>query len=511
MNYIIGIDIGTQGTKGILINEDLQIVARLYVEHGISGMVRPGWAEHDPERVWWNEFKYVVREILKKISSKGEKILVIGCSALGGMVSISSEGTPLTPGFLYNDTRHSKEISEVEKKLGETELIRRCKNTLSSQFIGPKIIWLKKNNPKKFKQTHKILTPSGYIIYKLTGSFVLDYSQAPLFNPFYNYDKMAWDKEICAEFHIPYNLLPQLKWPTDLAGKLTRRAARELGLVEGTPVITSTIDGLAEMISMGIFEEEVMGIVYGSACALAVPIDKNLGTKELYIRPHPVVKNKNLIGGMTATSCALVNWFKENFISEEKIEMKEKDIYELLNQKALEIVPGSNGILVLPYFSGERTPLNDALARGLIIGLTTYHSRIHIYRALLEGIAYTLKHNFDLLESYNIKFYKIRASGGGIKNDLLLHIVSDVANKPQTLLTGPTGAEIGTAYLAAIALGIISDLQKFHKRITREGKTILPNKENYKIYRDYYRVYQGLYAKTKQDMHTLAKLSSIKF
>lgn len=514
MRYIIGIDIGTQGTKGVVLNENLEIVARLYIEHGVSEMVRPGWAEHHPEEVWWNGFKYVLRGLLEKIPSGVQKIMGIGCSALGGCVPLSADNIPLRAGILYNDTRNVKEVKEMTEKLGENEILRIGKNVLSAQYIGPTILWFKKNEPRKFQQTDKILNPSNYITYKLTGNFVLDYSQAVYFNPFYDYERMTWSKEVCDEFSIPCSLLPKLKRPVDIAGKITKKVAQEIGLVSGTPVIVSTVDGLAEALSTGVFfEEGVMGLIYGTASSMAISVKEIPITKELLIRSHPLVPKQNIVGGATATTGALTKWFRDNFAYVEK-EIQRRiriNTYELLSKEASQTPPGSDGLLVLPYFSGERTPINDARARGIIMGLTTYHSRGHVYRALLEGTAYALNHHFDLLESYGIKFSEIIASGGGTKSNLWVQIVSDVTKREQILPILSTGAEIGTAYLVAISLGVITDVQELRRKIRKGARKVTVNTDIHRVYQDYYKIYRGLYDKTKEDMHALADISSIKF
>jgi xylulokinase len=513
MNYILGIDIGTQGIKGVLLNEELEIVEKEYIQHNVSGMVQTGWVEHCAEGLWWNGFKCITKRLINKVPSSKKKIVGIGCSSIGAcMVPISAKDIPLRKAILYNDTRDENETKEMIKELNQESIIKISKNSLTAQFVGPKILWFKKNEPIKFKQTNKIFTSSNYIVYKLTKKFVLDYPQAAYFNPFYNYERKAWSKEICNIFGIPYDLFPEIRQPIDIAGKVTKEASRETGLQEGTPVIVSTFDALTEIISMGVFNEGVVGLLYSTASAMLTTIKRLPVVKKLFILPHPLLPKQNLIIGTTATSAALTEWFRNNFAYIER-EIQNRlgiNAYELLSKEATYIAPGSDGLLVLPYFLGERTPINDPLARGVIIGLTTHHSRTHIYRALLEGTAYAFKHNFDLLKTHGIEVSEIIASGGGTKSRLWTQIVSNVIGKEQILPITPTGAEIGVAYLVAVALGI-ANLQNIKKKIKVGAHKIVANKNDFMLYQKYYNIYRGLYQKVKKDMHILANISSTKF
>ena len=212
MGYILGIDIGTQGAKGVFIDEKLKVVEKTYIEYTFL-QVKPGWAEHDAEKIWWKGFKDVVQKLLAKVSFPPEQVIAIGCSGVTPcMLPIDKQGRPLRPAILYGiDTRAKEEIKEMTQKLGEKRLLKIARGLLSTQSVGPKILWFKKNQPQKFKQTRKVLTATNYITYKLTGNFFLDYAQASQFDPFYNYDKMDWDKEVCDIFNVPLDIFPKLK------------------------------------------------------------------------------------------------------------------------------------------------------------------------------------------------------------------------------------------------------------------------------------------------------------
>jgi len=511
MAYILGVDIGTQTAKGVLLTEDLKVMAREYIEHGIS-IPQPGWAEHDAEEIWWNGFKRVLRGLVERVRCSPRKIISIGISALGSsLLPLSVEGIPLRPALLYCDLRSQDEVEKILQRLGEEFIMQMGGNVLSAESIGPKLLWFKKNEPERFARTGRILTATSYIICKLTSETVLDYSQATFFTPFYDYNNMTWNEEVCDSLGIPCKLLPELKHPTDIAGTITAEAARDTGLKEGTPVITSTADGFAESISMGSLAEGVTTLLYGTTTCIQVVTRGVSPISELRLAPHPLLPQQDLVHGATATSGALARWFRDNFGHVER-EVQEKlgiNAYELLDREAARVPAGSNGLVVLPYFSGERTPINDSLARGVIIGLTTYHSRGHLYRALLEGTAYAVKHHFGILKNHGVKPAEIIASGGGTKSPLWVQITSDVIGQDQILPRVATGAEIGAAYLAALAIGVIDNPSTLREKIMKGARLITTNKANYELYQEYYTIYRGIYNKIKEDMHSLARLSTI--
>lgn len=511
MRYILGIDIGTQGSKGVILNEDLKIVAKVYVEHDYF-QPYSNWYEHDVEKIWWGGFKKIVQGLLQQINFSSDQIVGVGCSGLAPcFLPLDKNDRPLRNAILYGiDTRAKKEIEEITKVLGKEYILNNNKQSITTQTIGPKILWYKKNEPEKFKQTKKIFTTTNYIVYKLTGNYVLDYSQAAFFGPFYNFNTRSWDQEICNLFKIPYEWFPPLKESIDIAGTITAQAAVETGLAKGTPVIIGTADGLAEVFSTGSFEKGEVTIIYGTTGIIIINTDKCPVMKELWIVSHPVNDNAYLVAGGTAAAGALTKWYRNNFgVIEQAIQERINiNAYDLLSKQAENISAGSGGLITLPYFSGERTPINDPLARGLILGLTVYHNRAHIYRSLLEGAAYSFKHHLDVFKQYGFQISRVIACGGGTKAKLWPQIVSDVIGYDQFIPSSPLGAEIGSAYMAAVATGLVSDL-KFIRRFveSKESRCIKTNYKNYKVYQEYYQLYRSIYKKIKEDMHQLALYS----
>lgn len=509
MEYVLGVDVGTQGTKGVFLDNDLEVIAKEYVEHEVNPQKKPGWMEHDAEKVWWGGFRRTLTKLLKQVSFPPDEIVGIGCSGLGiNMLPLSKEGSPIRPALLYSDTRASEEVKEMNNELGDKYILRKTKNSLSTQFAGPRILWFKKNEPNKFDKTSKIVTTSNYLVYKLTGNLVLDYPQAAFFGPFFDYPDISWDEKILGKFDVSPDLLPDLQNPTEIAGEITEEIANKTGLSKGTPVVTGTIDALAEAVSMGSFSKGIVTLIYGTTSVITSVSKKANSHGELLTVPHPVLGDHNLIIGATATAGALTKWFRDNFGYLEK-EVQEKlgiNAYQLLSQEAAQVPPGAEGLLILPYFSGERTPINDELARGLIIGLTTYHTKRHLYRALLESTGYAFKHNLDVLKDLDLDIEEMIASGGGTKDELWPQMVSDITGQEQVIPVTSTGAEIGAAYLAGLATGVVSNHQELKETIHKGGERLNPDKKKHNFYQKYYGIYRGLYEQTKDAMHSLAKL-----
>ena len=511
MSYILGIDIGTQGIKGVILNKNLKPVAKGYVEHDYI-QPRPNWYEHDAEKVWWNGFKHMVGQLLNQIDFNVNQIVGIGFSGLAPcFLPLDKHDQPLRNAILYGiDTRAKKEIKHIYDELGEEKVLQLNKQSITSQTVGPKMMWFKDNEPEKFNKMAKFFTTTNYIAYRLTGNYIIDHSQASQFGPFYNYNTQNWDIDMCKRFNIPYNLFPAIKNATDLAGKLSASAAKEIGLSEGTPVMLGTADGFAEVFSTGAFEKGDLTLIYGTTGLIIINTNKCPVLKELWIVPHPIDPNQYLAVGGTVATAALTKWFRDNFGEIEKLmqERINQNAYQILSDEVKNIPPGSDGLVALPYFSGERTPINDPMARGMIFGLTVFHNRHHIYRALLESAAYSFNHHLEVFSEYDFEVSKVIACGGGTKNQLWTQIVSDVIGHDQLIPGAPLGAEIGSAYMAAYSVGLIHSLDELKKLINaQESRMVHYREKNHSIYQQYYQIYRKLYLNTMNEMHLISQLS----
>ncbi len=511
MRYVLGVDIGTQGIKGVLLDETLNVVVKAYMEHDYI-QPRPNWFEHDAEKTWWGGFKKIVHQLLEKAPTSSNEIIGVGCSTIAPcMLPVDKDDNPLRNAILYGvDTRSKKEIEEITQLLGEERILEIAKKPLGTDHLPPKMLWFKKNEPDNYSKTRRIFTASNYIIFRLTDKFLLDYTQAPPFAPLYDCGKKQWDTEMCKRLGFSPDLFPELKYCYDIAGTVTHRASAETGLMQGTPVVLGSGDWITELISAGGFGRGEVTLIYGTTGVISISTDSAPPTKGVNVLPHPILKNRFFATGGTTTTGALTKWFRDNFGDMEKIIQERTGInaYTLLSRQAEKIPPGSEGLIILPYFSGERSPIYDPSAKGIILGLTVYHKRIHLYRALLEGTAYSFRHIFEVFDDYGFDVSRVIACGGGATSQLWVQIVSDVIGYDQTIPNIPIGSDIGSAYLAAIGTGLIDDIASFiTKRRQKDTRTIQVNPQNHARYQDYYGIYRRLYENVKSDMHTLAELA----
>jgi xylulokinase len=366
----------------------------------------------------------------------------------------------------------------------------------TSQAIGPKILWMKNNEPELWKQVEHITTASSYLVYKLTGEKVIDRHTASHYMPLMDIRKLEWSEELMDDL-LEIQKLPQLAWSDELAGSVSHRGSRETGLKIGTPVAVGAVDALSEAISVGVISPGDMMIMYGSTTFFIVILEQPMPDRSMWTVAGAFNGQYGLAAGM-ATTGSLTRWFRDQLARD----LPEEDAYEMLFSGVGKIEPGSDGLVVLPYFSGERTPINDPKARGIIAGLTLSHKREHLYRAVLEGVAYGIGHNIETFHSIGAEVNRVVAVGGGTKSTTWLQIVSDVAGISQIVPQLTIGASYGDAFLAGMAAGILN-LDDLHQWVI-PGQEIVPDNENNQVYRRYYNDYLQLYSQTQDIVHRLA-------
>jgi xylulokinase len=506
--YLLGVDIGTSGSKGVLVDLHGKVVAHESCEHGVD-TPKPGWFEHDADKIWWADLVKITQALIAQSGADAKEIAAVGVSALcPEMLPVDSDGRPLRKAILYCDCRAQKQIDEINRRLGEERIVDTAVNALSTHYIGPKILWFRENEPSLFNRTHRVFSGVSYLVFKLTGAFVVDYVEAKDYSPLFNVEQKDWDKAICQELGISRELLPDTQWATDVAGTVTAQAAKETGLAQGTPVITGTCDSFAEGLSVGAVEEGDASLLYGTTMGMGLVLDHLVRHPAMFTGPG-AIPNTYQIGFATSSSGALTTWFRDNFGQVERAAEAKLGIsaYSLLSDQASEIRPGSEGLVVLPYFAGERSPINDSQARGLVIGLTLSHTRRHIYRALLEGIAYSLRHNLDILEGTGAEIRRIIATGGGTRSRLWPQIVSDVTGRDQDIAVQPYGSPYGDAFMAGYGAGVFKDLSPLREGWAPSTTRISHAPEKKSLYDRYYAVYLDLYEQNKAHMHQLADLS----
>jgi xylulokinase len=482
---LLGIDIGTSSTKGVLASPDGEVIATAVRPHGTS-MPRPGWAEHDADRVWWADVCAVSRELLK------EKVDLAGVcvSGIGPCLLVTdADGTPLRPAILYGvDTRATTEIAELTSRYGAEAIVSRGGSPLTSQAIGPKLAWLARHEPAVWAASRRMFMASSYAIWRLTGEYVLDHHSASQCDPMYDMTAGSWAADWAADLAGPIEL-PPLRWPGSLAGTVTARAAEQTGIPAGTPVAAGTIDAWSEAVSAGVRDPGDVMIMYGTTMFfIATAAERPRASRRLWSTAGAFPGTWTLAGGMAASG-SVIAWGSE---------LTGVDYAELMSEAGL-VQPGADGLLVLPYFAGERTPLFDPRARGTIFGLTLRHGRAQLFRALLESTAYGARHNLDTMAETGASLDRLVAVGGGAARRVWLQIVADVTGRPQQLPAVTIGAAYGDAYLAGLAVG--ADTGASWARIE---DVITPDPAATARYAELYALYLNAYAQTASTSHALA-------
>ncbi|AKS34368.1 FGGY-family carbohydrate kinase [Mycolicibacterium goodii] len=488
MDLLLGIDMGTGSTKGVLVDASGSVIATETVSHSMD-LPRPGWAEVDAEKLWWAEVCQIASTLMSQVPSGG--VLAGMCvSGVGPcLVLCDDDLRPLRPAILYGiDTRASAEIAALTAEFGADRILDRAGTLLSSQAVGPKLEWVRRHEPEVFDRATGWYGSNSYITAKLTGEYVMDHHTASQCDPLYATREFEWNvpwaQRICG--HLP---LPRLVWPSDVVGTVTPQAAAATGVPAGTPVVAGTVDAYSEAFSVGVRRPGDQMLMYGSTMFLVQVIDAYHSDPVLWTTAGVEHDTLALAAG-TSTAGSLINWLQT---------VTGGASFDELMAEAAEVPPGSEGLLVLPYLAGERTPVFDPQARGVVAGLTLRHGRGHLFRAAYEGISFGIR---QILERFDDAHTASRtvAVGGGLRSPIWAQTVSDVTGRPQLVPEQAIGASYGDALLAAIGVGLVPADTDWAK-IAREIK---PDPRNHALYEDLYATWQELYPATREQVHRLS-------
>ena len=487
----LGVDIGTFESKGVLVDASGRVVAQASRAHKML-VPRPGWAEHRAEEDWWGDFVFITKALLAESQVDPSKVKAVACSAIGPcLLPVDVDGRPLTNGILYGvDTRASAEIADLNAAIGADVILSRCGNALTSQSVGPKILWLKRAHADVWARTAKLVTSTTFLTHRLTGRWVIDHYTASNFAPLYDIEKRDWCFDLAALCRA--DQMPDLMWSSAIAGHVTAAAAAQTGLAAGTPVTCGTIDAAAEAVSVGVTEPGEMMMMYGSTIFIIQIAAKALTDARLWHAPWLFPGQRAAMAGL-ATSGTLTHWLRDVFARE----LAEATAFAVLTAEAMASPKGARGLLCLPHFSGERTPLQDPLAKGAFFGLNLTHGRGDIYRAALEGIAAGTRAITETYAEAGSAPTRVLAVGGGTKNAPWMQATSDFTGLEQQVCRVTTGAAYGDAWLAARAVGDAPDIRAWNP----VERVILP--EKVPAYERQYPLFRALYEATKGISHAL--------
>lgn len=503
-DLLLGIDVGSNSSKGALVATDGTIVAEAEAGHTYD-VPRPGWAEMDAEAIWWGDTVRLARELTAAVGA-GDRIACVGISALGPcLLPVDERARPLRPAILYGvDTRASEQIAALEARYGREAIFEHCGNRLTSQAVGPKLRWLREEEPQIAAAAAEFLTAPAFIVRRLTGETVLDRHSASHFTPLVDIETVNWSDRF-ADGVVDLDRLPPVGSTRAIAGRVTAEGAEETGLPEGTPVTVGAADTMAEAMSVGVVTPGDLVVMYGSTAFLLLVLDRRVSHIDLWTTAGAFGGAYGLTAGM-ATAGAATTWFR-NQLAPDLVAAEAdggSEAYAALADEAATSPAGSRGLVFLPYLSGERTPLHDPLARGMFAGLSLRHTRGDLYRAVLEGVGFGLRHNLETMRSTGAEIRRAVAIGGGAKNPLWLQIVSDATGMPQHIAEHGLGAAYGDAFRAGLAVGAVQRAD-LGRRWVRLVDTVVPDPGRAREYDEIYADFRALYAATADTVHRLAE------
>jgi xylulokinase len=498
MNYFIGVDTSTTATKALLMDETGQVIRVASSEYSYQTPF-PLWSEQEPE-LWWSAARESIAKVLKKSKIASSKVKGLGLTGqMHGLVLLGEDGQVLRPAILWNDQRTAAECDEMRAKLGKERLIQITGNDALTGFTAPKILWVKNNEPELYRKVRHILLPKDYLRFKLTGAYASDRAGGAG-TILFDLERRDWSPEVLAALDINLDWLPPTYEGTEVTGTINSEAARDTGLRPGTPVFGGGGDQSAAAVGTGAVQEGVVSLSLGTSgvvfVSMATPAIEPQG--RLHAFCHAVSGMWHLMGVMLSAAGSL-RWFRDAFAPGMD--------FDTLLQLQTEIRPGSDGLLFLPYLTGERTPHPDPLARGAFVGLTVRHSFPHLTRSVLEGVAFGLRDSFELMKNTGLaEVHQVRVTGGGAKSPLWRQILADVLGANLVTVNSEEGAAFGAALLAATGAGVFPDVASACKRVIQLTGTTEPGAAS-PVYQELYQIYRDLYPSLKPTFDSVADIS----
>ena len=492
--YLMGVDIGTTGAKAALSSFDGKIVNTAHVSYGYN-VLSPDHIEQDAQ-VYWNAFRQVIKDVIEASRISPSAVKGIGISGHSpGCLPLDKYGNPLYPCIIWMDRRATKEEKQLKSILNEEEVFELNGNKIDAHFGIPKILWLKRNHRDIYDKAYKLVNVKDYITAKLTGDFTTDYSTATMMGVAFDIRKKRWDEKILSRIGIDSSKLPIPHPCDDIIGQVSHAASGEVSLPKGVPVIAGTEDGEASLLSAGVLHLGDSAIVLGTSGIIGVLTAGDVFVKDMLTVPSASDSNAYIIAGALMTSGAVYEWLKDNILG--------ADSYTFMEVEAGKAPLGSGGLITLPYFAGERTPIWDPLAKGVIFGLSLSHDRGTIIRSAIEGIAFAFLHNLEVMKKGGVEIPEhTRIVGGGAKSRLFRKVLADVLGTKIMALQGNIGAEVGDAFLAGKGVGVFKDYGILERNlevideIESDREANVKYRRIYEIYKDLYKQLKGLYVKS---------------
>ncbi len=495
MAYYLGLDISTTSSKALLIDETGKVIEIASAPHTLQSP-HPLWSEQNPQE-WWQAISSSIREVLGKARVKGAEVKGVGLTGqMHGLVLMDEKGNVLRPAILWNDQRTQAQCDEIHERIGKERFIQITGNVALTGFTAPKILWVAENEPEVYGKARHVLLPKDYVRYRLTGEYAMDKADGAG-TVLFDLKKRNWSEELLVKLNIPAEWMPPTFEGPETTGRITESTAAETGLAAGTPVAAGGGDQAAQAVGVGAVKPGVVALTVGTSGVVFAPNAEPLVEPEgrLHAFCHAVPGMWHFMGVMLSAAGSL-QWYHDCLAPEMS--------FNTLLDEARTTPAGAGGLQFLPYLSGERTPHPDPLARGAFIGLTTRHSRGHLTRAVLEGVAYGLKDGFQLIQNAGGgKISQVRASGGGTKGALWREILASVLEVELVTVNTAEGGAYGAALLAGVGAGSWKDVAEACEQTIRITGRTDANERDFGRYRNGYDLYRELYPALKTSFHKI--------
>lgn len=515
MTALLGVDFGTGGGKAALLSPEGSVLAYAYQEYPLLHE-RPGWSEHDPALYWPTAVK-LIRQVLQRSGVNGHEVAAIAMScALPSLVTVDHCGAVVGPAINLLDRRARVEVAEVIDRLGADRIHELTGNRVEDHPSIVNLLWLRRHRPEVWASVCWALSIDGYLAYCLTGAATVNRSAASFFGVAYDIRRGTWDKQVLDELEFSQECLPEVVECRAVIGGVTAAASEATGLSQGTAVVGGQVDCNAGWIAGGAVDPGDAQLNLGTCGVLGVVHDRedflSSSSGRLMVNIPYTTDPERLYSAVatTMTGGQALRYLRETFgyVEQQVGSMLGVDPYDLLTLQARDVAPGSDGLIVLPYLMGERTPIWDPDARGVIFGLSLHHTRGHIFRAFMEGVAYALAHSLEELLAGGIQVnWPLVLNEGGARSEVWRRIITDVLGVPTAVVTAQAGAPVGDAVLAGVATGVLDDFS-VTKRWARRSAVLEPDDDAHRRYQERYQIYRSLYVALREPFGELAKLAA---
>jgi len=491
-NYILGIDVGTTAIKAVALDRERGIVAQVERPHELLSP-HPGWAEEDPER-WWTTTLETLRALLASIPPR--EVAAIGVSGMvPAMVLLDAAGQPLRPSIQQNDARSIAEVTALRAAVDAKEFFTITGGIPNQQNIDPRWRWLRRHEPDIVAEVAHLCGSYDFIVLRLTGQHSLEENWAAE-SGLYDVQQHRWHVPYLEHAGIDPAILPPVHQPAAIVGSISETVAMQSGLRTGTPVVAGSADHIAAALAAGLTENGDVLLKFGGAGDLLYCADYPAPDRHFYFDYHDI-PGLTILSGCMATSGSLVKWFAQELAGGASL--------ALLDQQAAAVPPGASGIIALPYFLGEKTPIFDPAARGVFAGLMLHHTRAHLYRAVLEAVCYGFAHHITLLREANRPIRRVCAADGGSRSRLWMQITADVLNQQVQVVAGEAASALGAAYVAAMGVGMFANWHEITRFIS-QGPIYQPEMASAARYREGFALYRDLYMRLQSFLPELGRL-----